>query len=198
MHFSARISVRLRGAPVTVRYRWVADDGSRGPVRSAVFRGRGTAYRTVRDYQEFDEDTRGWQRLQILGPGRFLSSRARFDVRDCGEDDPGEPDPEPVASATLHASPTSYTGPCGNGQSFTFTGRISVTDGPATVRWRWKDSLNSGAAENTIRFSGTGPQSETVSIPWGPGASGTYWMQIEILAPNTATSERAVVSLTCT
>jgi hypothetical protein len=101
-----------------------------------------------------------------------------------------------VTGASLSVSEPEYRGFCPH--RFIFTGRIT-TNREGTVRYRWRRSDGSGGAEETLSFASAG--TKTVSTYWElGGVMGTYhdrWMQIEILAPNVLTSNRAKFDLEC-
>jgi len=101
-----------------------------------------------------------------------------------------------VTGASLSVSEREYTGFCPH--RFTFTGRITTNRG-GTVRYRWLRSDGSTGAETALVFTTAG--TKTVSTYWQLGGTmGTYhdrWMQIEIVAPNSRTSNKAVFDLKC-
>lgn len=101
-----------------------------------------------------------------------------------------------VTGASLSVSEPEYRGFCPH--RFIFTGRIT-TNREGTMRYRWLRSDGSGGAEETLAFASAG--TKTVSTYWElGGAMGTYhdrWMQLEILAPNSLTSNRAKFDLEC-
>lgn len=124
--FSARITVKPTGKPV--RYRWVAADGSKGPVKT-LWRSR-----TVHDSQDFTDDVYGWQAVQVLSPRRFTSAKAYFRIAGCGQ----EPERRPYAQVSVSVDNDASVGTCdGKGHVLRFFGTVRVVDGPATVYYRW-------------------------------------------------------------
>ena len=101
-----------------------------------------------------------------------------------------------VTGASLSVSEREYSGSCPH--RFTFTGRITTNRG-GTVRYRWLRSDGSRGAETALVFTMAG--TKTVSTYWQLGGTmGTYpdrWMQLEITAPNSRTSNKAVFDLKC-
>jgi len=101
-----------------------------------------------------------------------------------------------VTGVSLSVSEREYTGACPH--RFNFTGRIT-TNREGTVRYRWLRSDGGVGAEQTLVFATAATQ--TVSSTWElGGVMGTYrdrWMQIEVLAPNSRTSNQAEFDLKC-
>lgn len=102
-----------------------------------------------------------------------------------------------VTAVTTEVSERECTGFCPH--RFVFTGRITVNRA-GTVRFRWTRSDGAAVPEQTLVFGAAGTQ--TVSDYWELGGSGMgsfpdRWEAIEILSPNTVTSNRALFSLRC-
>lgn len=101
-----------------------------------------------------------------------------------------------VTGASASVSEPEYRGFCPH--KFIFTGRITVNR-PGTVRYRWLGSDGGAFPEETLAFAASG--SKTVSTSWQLGGTmGTYrgrWMRIEVLAPNSLFSNKAVFDLEC-
>ncbi|WP_283137684.1 serine/threonine-protein kinase [Rhizohabitans arisaemae] len=103
----------------------------------------------------------------------------------------------PRVTAKVTASPAEHRGSCP--AMFAFSGEISVSGGPATVRYQWVDGDGSAARIQTLEFTGPGPQSRKVSSSWRLGVTGRHWRAIRIVgAAGATTSNRAEISLTCT
>lgn len=101
-----------------------------------------------------------------------------------------------VTGVSASVSEPEYRGSCPH--RFVFTGRITVNR-PGTVRYRWLRSDGSAYPEKTLAFAAAG--TKTVSDYWElGGAMGTYrdrWLRLEILAPNSLLSNKAVFELEC-
>lgn len=101
-----------------------------------------------------------------------------------------------VRSVSASVSEPEYRGFCPH--RFEFTGRIT-TNREGTVRYRWLRSDGSAYPEKTLVFAAAG--TKTVSDHWQlGGVMGTYrdrWMRIEILAPNSLLSNKAMFDLEC-
>ncbi|MFC3986310.1 hypothetical protein [Streptosporangium jomthongense] len=100
-------------------------------------------------------------------------------------------------TANVWVSPTSWSGDCSRGHTFTFTGQISVLLTPETVRYRWIRSDNASAPIQEVHF-GLGQTTRSVSTTWLIGAPGTHSEAIEILSPTHSYSNWASFNLRCT
>lgn len=77
------------------------------------------------------------------------------------------------------------TGGCGG-----FVANASITtNGPGTVTYTWKFSDGAVVANDTLTFASAGTQ--TVSRNWSTNASGSYWIDIQIISPNNQQFGRA-------
>jgi hypothetical protein len=101
-----------------------------------------------------------------------------------------------VTQVRVEVSEREYTGTCPH--RFEFTGYISA-GGAGTVRYRWLRSDGARAPEETTVFARAG--TKIVRTVWelgsGSGSYRDYWRAIEILAPNSLVSDRAVFTLKC-
>jgi hypothetical protein len=101
-----------------------------------------------------------------------------------------------VTTVSVGVSDREFSGSCPH--RFIFTGRIT-TNREGTVRYRWLRSDGATSPEKTLIFRAAA--TKTVSTSWELGGGmGSYpdrWQAIEILAPNSLTSNRAVFSLKC-
>jgi hypothetical protein len=184
--FTGKIHVS-RG-PIRVRYTWIRSDGATSPVKTIRFTARQPRTRTVKTTWTLGANGTYWQALQILSPRHVRSPRATFTLTCLPS--------TPMASASTSVYPTSYSGPqCP--KVFTFTGRIHVSAGPATVSYRWLRSDGVPSAPDKLVFTGNGPQDQFVHDTWTISANGTNWEAIEILSPNAAQSNHATFTLDC-
>ncbi|NAS25706.1 hypothetical protein GT755_28985 [Herbidospora sp. NEAU-GS84] len=195
--FSAVVTARGRG---TVRYRWVRSDGSKGVVQSV--RVKGTRMVTVRDRQTFDRDTSGWQAVEIIGK-KGLSGKAPFNVTcegpiqvwDLAHPLPPAPGKPLVATAHVDVTPPVHTGPCPTTVKFTATIQVSYV--PATVNYRWIDSVTGEGRTESLVFAVGGPRVKQFALPMGVGSTTSGWKAIRILDPGGQDSGRAVYQVTC-
>lgn len=101
-----------------------------------------------------------------------------------------------VTGVSLSVSEREYRGFCPH--KFVFTGRITVNRA-GRVNYTWLRS--DGARAKTFFLDFHVPGTQTVAYEWElGGAMGSYpgrWVQIEVLAPNSRLSNRAVFDLTC-
>ena len=103
----------------------------------------------------------------------------------------------PTATATATVSPASYSGSTCPAV-FTFSGTIHVSSGPVTVTYRWIRSDGAIAPEQTINFTGSGAQDQSVAPEtWTLSANGTHWEAIQIVSPGSAQSNEATFTLNC-
>jgi hypothetical protein len=82
--------------------------------------------------------------------------------------------------------------------TISFTGRISVLQGTATVAYRWLRSDGASAPVQSVSFSK--PGSETVTTSWqlgSPGDALSGWQAIEVVSPQQAKSNQAAFKVTC-
>ena len=93
-------------------------------------------------------------------------------------------------------SPKSYKGKCPF--KFDFTGYIT-TNGKATVKYKWIRKDGARAPVKAIYFNKAGTKKVTTS--WYLGGAGkvykNYWEAVQILSPNSITSNKALFSLYC-
>jgi tetratricopeptide (TPR) repeat protein len=100
-----------------------------------------------------------------------------------------------VTQVVLRADPVDYVGACP--VRITFSGRISV-NGSGTVSYKFLRSDGAIAPTQTLTFDG--PGSQDISTTWDLGGSGmTYsgWEQIQILDPQSLTSNQAAFNIQC-
>jgi hypothetical protein len=105
----------------------------------------------------------------------------------------------PFVTATASVDQASFTGACGNGHLFTFTGAItSAVAGPVTVSYRWprSDGATTDHSE-TITFDAPGTKYVTDTWSLNP-ASFSGWEQVQLESPTKAVSNKANFTLTCT
>ena len=101
-----------------------------------------------------------------------------------------------VTGVSVSVSESEYKGFCPH--KFVFTGRITANR-EGTVRYTWLRSDGAPRKTYTLEFTAAG--TKTVAHEWElGGAMGKYedcWAQIEILAPNSRTSNKAAFDLEC-
>ncbi len=101
-----------------------------------------------------------------------------------------------VTAASASVSEPEFRGSCPH--RFNFSGRITANR-EGTVRYRWLRSDGSAGAVETLAFTTAGTR--TVATYWELGGTmGTYpdhWQRIEVTAPNSLLSNKAVFELEC-
>ena len=101
-----------------------------------------------------------------------------------------------VTGVSLSVSEREYQGFCPH--KFVFTGSITANRA-GRVHYTWRRSDGATAKTFFLDFQAAG--TKTVVYEWNlGGAMGSYpgsWVQIEVLAPNSRLSNRAVFDLTC-
>jgi len=185
--FSGRISVNGSG---TVSYKFLRNDGASAPIQTLTFDGPGSQdISTTWDIGGAGFNYSGWEQIQILDPQTMTSNQATFNIQ-CES-----PAVLQVTDTSLQADPVNYVGPCP--ARITFSGTISVS-GSGTVSYKFLRSDGAIAPTQTLTFNG--PGSQNVSTTWDLGGAGmTYsgWEQIQILDPQSLTSNQAIFSIEC-
>jgi hypothetical protein len=99
-------------------------------------------------------------------------------------------------SATLGASPASYSGNCP--ALITFKGHITVSQ-PTTVQYKFIRSDNAQAPVQTINFPKAGTQEVTTTWQLGGAALPAYsgWEAIQVISPVSVQSNKASFSIRC-
>ncbi|GAA0851026.1 hypothetical protein GCM10009525_76240 [Streptosporangium amethystogenes subsp. fukuiense] len=195
--FSAVVAAKGKGI---IRYRWVRGDGGKSVVKS--LRVNGSRKVVVRDRQTFDRDTTGWQAVEILGK-KGLSGKARFSVAcdgpaqvwDVSHPLPAQPGRPLESAADVDVSPAAYNGVCPATVRFTATIQVSRT--PATVDYRWIDSITGEGRPESLYFAAGGPRLRQVTLPMSVGSSTRGWKAVRILTPGGHDSGRADYAVTC-
>lgn len=102
--------------------------------------------------------------------------------------------PFAVTNVTVSVDQTQFTGKCP--VRFTFTGQIT-TNGAGTVDFQWERSDGATIAPQTLSFGSAGTQTVTATWDISSGVHTNLWMRIQILSPNSMTSNQATFSVTC-
>lgn len=154
--FTAKVAVR--GAS-QVTYRWLREDGSKGPVVTARAANGSVV---ARDSRSFAASTSGWQALQVLSPRKATSARTRFTVT-CQDPPSGRAgtgmagERAPRVTVSL-ARPAPSSGTCAvPGRTVTFTGTVKVSRTPAGLSYRWVDSDGGPEPAERLWFAAGGP-----------------------------------------
>jgi len=104
-------------------------------------------------------------------------------------------------SAAASVTPATSSGfvRCDRGYTFTFSGSVSASRGPVTVRYRWVRSDGGTGPVGTLRFAGPGPQTlPAARSVWRVGGRDhTGWAKLEVLTPDAALSNAAVFVYDC-
>ncbi|MGV9386662.1 hypothetical protein ACWDRB_63430 [Nonomuraea sp. NPDC003707] len=178
--------------PMTVKYVWVDKYGSPWPSPtpfSVVFDTPGT--KTVSNGFYVDKSLSEEVALKILEPIVVSSGLVPFNPT--------------CANTGLSAiSKERVDEGCESGQSaeFSLKANLSVTDGPATVSYRWyrKSNLTRNQwvsfASSSTSFTSHGPQQQTVSARYGTGVSEYGSFKVELSSPYKG-SEQTSFIVTC-
>lgn len=188
--FSAKIKVPVKGK-TELAYRWLHGDGSKSKVHTVKLKGKGVKTVTVKQSITFDEDVKGWEAIQILGPKKVTSKKGYFSVS-CQE---------PLKEVRTHldvsvkarawATPSSYAGRCTPGNKIGFVGLIEA-DRPTWVRYRWL--LNGDAVDyGKVKVH----DARKVGFAFSPRHSERGWAQLQILGPDGSYSNRAGYKVWC-
>jgi hypothetical protein len=166
------------GKPTWVKYRWVQNG-------RVVDHGKVRVYDSKRVNYSFKPRSshKGWVALEIVYPKYTRSSRAYYKVV-CKAN--------ATASAFVSA-PANYEGDCPVARQF--GGTIKVSGGSATVRYRWSGPGYDGPLESLYFSRDAG--AKTVSHTVNASESGTVKRWIEIVGPNTRSSNSASTAVKC-
>ncbi|MEV4803547.1 hypothetical protein AB0K18_26380 [Nonomuraea sp. NPDC049421] len=191
VNFSAKIKVPVKGS-TKVAYRWLHGDGSKSKVKTVTVKGKGTRTVTVKQSITFTEDVKkGWEAVQVLGPKKVTSKKGYFSVNCQSLKEVERTHLDPTISARAWASPSSYAGRCAPGARIGFTGVISSSR-PAWVRYRWV--VNGDAVDyGKIKVR----DSRKVGFSISPRHSQRGWAQLQVLSPDSASSNRAYYKVWC-
>jgi hypothetical protein len=190
VNFSAKIKVAVKGK-TELAYRWLHGDGSKGKVQVVKLKGKGTKSVTVKQSVTFKEDVKGWEAVQVLGPKKVTSKKGYFSVS-CGkQQEDVRTNWDLSVSARAWASPSSYVGPCTPGDKIDFVGVIQ-TSRPTWVRYRWV--LNGDVVDyGRVKVR----DARKVGFGFSPRHSDRGWAQLEILGPDSGSSNRAYYKVWC-
>ncbi|MFD1545510.1 hypothetical protein [Nonomuraea guangzhouensis] len=188
---SANINVKLDGK-TELAYRWLHGDGSKGKVKVLKLKGHGTKSVKIGQTLSFDEEVKGWEAVQVLGPRKVTSKKGYFSVtcQDAVVVDGDQLDKKKI-SVSAWADPSSYTGPCTPGDKINFVGRIKVSD-PSWVKYRWVlDGRVVDYGKVGVRHS------RTVSFGYSPRVSERGYAVLQVVGRDGRSSDRAYYRVTC-
>ncbi|GAB2946871.1 hypothetical protein GCM10027203_57940 [Nonomuraea fastidiosa] len=189
VNFSAKIKVPVNGK-TKLAYRWLHGDGSKSKVKELTVKGKGTKTVTVKQSITFKEDVKGWEAVQVLGPKKFTSKKSYFSVS-CVSLKEVVRDHGPKINARAWTSYSSYAHRCAPGDKVNFTGVISSSR-PAWVRYRWV--LNGHTADyGKIKVR----DSRKVGFSISPRHSQRGWAQLQVLSPDSESSNRTYYKVAC-
>ncbi|MEV0195170.1 hypothetical protein [Nonomuraea sp. NPDC050691] len=187
---SSKIKVTVDGK-TTLAYRWLHGDGSKGKVKTVKLKGHGAKYVKVSEKLKFEENVKGWEAVQVLGPRKATSKKGYFSVS-CQKPIVIEEEQGPEVSARVWASPSTYVGSCNtSSDKVDFNGVIRVSD-PTWVKYRWV--LNGRVVDY-----GKTKVYDTKRVGFGisPRESQRGYAQLEILGPDRESSNRAYYKVLC-
>jgi hypothetical protein len=189
--FTSKIKITAKGTN-KLAYRWLNSDGSRSTTK--VVKVKGNISKTVSRSITLRDDTKGWQRLEILSPRKVVSPKRYYSVtcdRDDYDPDYDYTDRHQQVWARAWADPEYYSGPCTPGDKIDFNGVIKVNR-PAWVSYRWVvngESVDYGKVKVY--------DSRKVGYGLSPRSSHRGWAQLEILGPDRTSSNRAYYKVWC-
>lgn len=190
---SARINVKLDGK-TELAYRWLHGDGSKGKVKVLKLKGHGTKSVKIGQTLSFNEEVKGWEAVQVLGPRKVTSKKGYFSVtcQDAVVIDNGDQLDKKKISVSAWADPSSYVGPCTPGDKVNFLGRIKVND-PSWVKYRWV--LNG----RVVDYGRTRVyHSKTVSFGYSPRESQRGYAVLQVVGRGgSSSSDRAYYKVWC-
>ncbi|MFC4008304.1 hypothetical protein ACFOY2_13820 [Nonomuraea purpurea] len=191
VNFSSKIKVAVKGK-TELAYRWLHGDGSKGKVNVIRLKGNGTKTVTVKQTLTFDEDVKGWEAVQVLGPKKATSKKGYFSVSCVKPQEVERTHLDKRISARAWASPSSYVGSCATpGDKVDFVGLIK-TNRPSWVRYRWV--LNGEAVDyGKVKVH----DARKVSFGISPRSSQRGWAQLQVLGSDGASSNRAYYKVWC-
>ncbi|WP_344483575.1 hypothetical protein [Nonomuraea monospora] len=191
VNFSAQIKVPVKGK-TELAYRWLHGDGSKSKVSVIKLKGKGVKTVTVKQAITFKENVKGWEAVQVLGPKKVTSKKGYFSVSCKKPQDDVRTHLDVSVSARAWASPSSYAGRCDTyGDKIDFTGVIK-TDRPSWVRYRWV--LNGEVVDyGKIKVR----DARKVGFGINPRHSQRGWAQLQVLSPDSTSSNRAYYKVWC-
>jgi len=188
--------IEFGGFAGTLRYVWIRDGNQSTPIDVAVD-GTGGRQRSVSDTWTVPAGGSHKVELRAWGaniPGPSLVKSATFTLN-CRIGITARA----YASGSLH-----YSGPCPppDGKPIRIIGEITVTGGPATVRYKWRHSPGYGdGEERALVFTGPGTK-KTIEF-WGawitpPGALEEDYAILQVTSPTSVQSVQIDWSTICT
>ncbi|SDQ48309.1 hypothetical protein [Thermostaphylospora chromogena] len=168
--------------PTWVKYRWIHNG-------RVVDYGRTKVWDSKRVHYSFTprESHRGWVELDILSPRYGADDRDFYRVT-C------KTHHAPIKASARVDAPHPYKGFCPVGR--TFTAAVSVNQGGGHVKYRWAGPGYRGPVQS-LYFPRHGVLTERVSHTVQVNESGKVVRWIEILGPNSATSNHAAAWVKC-
>ena len=100
-----------------------------------------------------------------------------------------------VTDIQLRVDPPSLNVSCAGFPQYVIVNADIMTNGPATVAWRWETSEGESIGASPLLFLETGSQGDFVY--YQVNAAKDYWIQVHILSPNDMTG-RVIFKATCT
>ncbi|TYB62740.1 hypothetical protein FXF51_25265 [Nonomuraea sp. PA05] len=191
VNFSAQIKVPVKGK-TELAYRWLHGDGSKSKVSVIKLKGKGVKTVTVKQAITFKENVKGWEAVQVLGPKKVTSKKGYFSVSCKKPQDDVRTHLDVSVSARAWASPSTYAGSCDTRyDKIDFTGLIKV-DRPSWVRYRWV--LNGDVVDyGKIKVR----DARKVGFGIAPRHSQRGWAQLQVLSPDSTSSNRAYYKVWC-
>lgn len=168
--------------PTWVRYRWIHNGRVVDYGKTKVWRSKQVRYSFTPQ-----ESHRGWVELDILGPRHGADDRDYYKVT-C------KTLPEPIKASVRVDGPGFYKGSCPVNR--TFTAAVSVNRGGGHVKYRWAGPGFRGPVQS-LYFPRHGALTAHVSHTATVNESGKVVRWVEILGPNSTTSNYAAAGVKC-
>lgn len=176
---SAAISA---SGPCTVTYIWERSDLGSSPQQTVVFTTAAT--KSVNTDWPREGSGSHWVRVRILTPNEMVSEKANFTLN-C--------QPFAVTNVNVLVNPKDFTGGCP--KSFGLVGNITA-NGEGTVTYRWERSDGGSSPTQTYTFAEHTSMFSPLTT-WPREVSGSYWVRIRILSPNSMVSDPVNFTLNC-
>ncbi len=173
--FTSKIRVKVNGK-TTVAYRWLRGDGSKSKVKTLTVRGKGNKYVTVKEKTTFEDDVRGWQRLQVLAPRKATTKKGYFSVS-CGSSDDDSSGYERPRFAKASVDVENFSDVCTPYSKVTAEGLIRVGK-PTWVKYRW---IRNGEVVDYGKTKVYG--AKKVYHSFKPRHSHKGWVKLDIVSP---------------
>ncbi|SEK40484.1 hypothetical protein SAMN05660976_00467 [Nonomuraea pusilla] len=164
--------IQVSRVPARVVYQWIDSATGESAPEVAEFGPRDARTRTVTRTLPVSASGTGWKAIHILSGNGHDSGRAAYAVT-CS--------PQTLVTATAAVDQPSYNGACP--VTLTFTGRVTVSRGPADVEYRWIDDKGGKGPTQKLRFPDKPGPASVTPLPLQVTADAKGRRALEILSP---------------